>query len=604
MSGTQAESQELLLALDREDRARFEEHYGKIRTYAYWGTPRGQIDALQKWANLNDQEKTDLIANPNVEPPSPTASEQQHINDVMASGEWVYARVLDPSFGDHDRNKTWPPHRTIYLYVNVDTDYNIIDRVVVKRSEHSRGEGGAKSREYLLHEARLHEKLSDVGCKHIIGLRSWGDSDHENVFLLYMDYAPGGDIWQIEGIARRNKKQIPEIYLWVIFDALAEALYVLQIGNSSQFDANGEFIPQAPQPGWNRIVHRDIKPGDIFLGDPNPPYMGYLTPMLGDFGTALEMTDGLEFERRQGTPGWKAPEQMYSQADVARLSKPEQDALVFKDKTDIWAVGLVMWQLMRSSSYAYRHLKDIRVKIMDFEEPELESPYADGIVDDHLKNYGAMYSTNLERLVQKCVEAQQEDRPDINQLRRNVRRELVKAKGIFGDPEVAGPELLMEHLKVRLQDDAFGVGAQGPQGKRRRPPDGVDSAAVAGGAVVAPPEDPLGDPQDDPQEDPREDPQEDLQEDPSEAPLPGPPPGWAKAAEPTNVHELGVFSRNQKAIPAAERAGFLWWLGGFRGGQVEDTKSAAWYKGKNYKHLKTKWDALSDADKAMYRSWG
>ncbi|KAF2496833.1 kinase-like protein [Lophium mytilinum] len=580
MAITQADADRtefLLGELDLSDRIKFDEHFGRIRRFPFWRTPRGRIRALEKWIDLDEQGKIDLIANQEVEPPSPTASEQRYINEFLASGEWVYARVLDPSFAHYAEKweYKWPPDRTVYLYINVDTDYNIIDRAAIKRVVYSDSEGSTDTREHLQDEARLHKKLSDLGCAHIIGLRSSGDKVHQNTFLLYMDYAPGGDLWQIEKRARSNSKQIPEMYLWIIFDALAEALYVLQNGHSAQFDANGAFIPQEPEPGWDSIVHRDIKPGNIFLGDVKPPYMGYLTPMLGDFGLAVESTDDEEFKGGAGTRGWMAPELQISQEELLEKPTIEQDAVAIRDKTDIWALGLVMWQLMRSSSYPAEHLQAIREEHLDFATPELESPYAKEIVDDHLQNHREMYSTTLERQVRMCVEARQENRPDISRLRREVRVELIRAKGIFGDPGVADPELLMQHLKVRFRDDAFGVGVQGPPRKRRRLTGGVGSADVVGEHVGVPAEEPktvsiAAAPAAPPAPAP-------APLAPPPAPPPGPPASWPKAAPPTNRDERTFYSRKRDGVPAAERTGFLWWLGGYRAGRIADNRRPTWY---------------------------
>jgi serine/threonine protein kinase len=45
----------------------------------------------------------------------------------------------------------------------------------------------------------------------------------------------------------------------------------------------------SPLPGWNPIIHLDIKDANIFLGTPTDPYRGYLTPLLADFGLSADM---------------------------------------------------------------------------------------------------------------------------------------------------------------------------------------------------------------------------------------------------------------------------------------------------------------------------
>ena len=100
---------------------------------------------------------------------------------------------------------------------------------------------------------------------------------------------------------------IPEPFVWYCFIQLCKAAMVMDRGTDTM----------ACTPGWQGVIHRDIKPDNIFLYD--PPVGGewqlYPSPKLGDFDRAVETnlqdpsTTNPRMFRNVGTPGFCAPEQ-------------------------------------------------------------------------------------------------------------------------------------------------------------------------------------------------------------------------------------------------------------------------------------------------------
>jgi serine/threonine protein kinase len=94
---------------------------------------------------------------------------------------------------------------------------------------------------------------------------------------------------------------------------------------------------------WTEVIHRDIKPGNIFLAAPlSKTGRGIPVCKLGDFGVAVppeyRPLRNPEDMRRAGTKGWRAPEQQYYEDAVHRRK--------LSSATNIWAVGRVMLALV------------------------------------------------------------------------------------------------------------------------------------------------------------------------------------------------------------------------------------------------------------------
>lgn len=110
---------------------------------------------------------------------------------------------------------------------------------------------------------------------------------------------------------------IPEHSIWYIWKCLIQALVSLRTGNlctepyRGTDDATGGDSPNV----WGPIVHRDIKPDNIFLGDADPAYKFYRRPLLADFGLSFtldEYDEELQGQdvgdtRKVGTAGWQPP---------------------------------------------------------------------------------------------------------------------------------------------------------------------------------------------------------------------------------------------------------------------------------------------------------
>ena len=78
-----------------------------------------------------------------------------------------------------------------------------------------------------------------------------------------------------------------------------------------------------------RIIHRDLKLGNIFLDD-------NLDVKVGDFGLATELNEPNERKKTMcGTPNYIAPEILQSEGKRA-----------YSYEVDIWAIGVITYTLL------------------------------------------------------------------------------------------------------------------------------------------------------------------------------------------------------------------------------------------------------------------
>ncbi|KAI9765707.1 MAG: hypothetical protein M1835_007331 [Candelina submexicana] len=155
---------------------------------------------------------------------------------------------------------------------------------------------------------------------------------------LYMEYCELGDLHDlIDAYNQRGLSwRVPEAFAWQVFSQMVQALCYIHQGLEgwnaiSRAATNGE---TTGADGWTQVLHRDIKPGNIFLQAPrlrqdrNPGT--YPVAKLGDFGLAIHENHPRFRPSREetGTPGWLPPEY------------PN-----FGQRGDVWALGAVVQTL-------------------------------------------------------------------------------------------------------------------------------------------------------------------------------------------------------------------------------------------------------------------
>ena len=177
-------------------------------------------------------------------------------------------------------------------------------------------------------------------------------------YRMYLEYCPHGDL---EGVITDYQRRealtaedgnvvnvrIPELTLWGIFESLVSAACLMQFGRLPGTTSNRSNHLDG------EIVHRGIKPENIFLSPPHARLWPYL-PMvkLGDSGYAVHAKDKFlrnpDNLRGTKTTQYMAPEQrVWTEESRKQYSNGRAEQV--RSSSDIYAIGRIMMSLMNLS---------------------------------------------------------------------------------------------------------------------------------------------------------------------------------------------------------------------------------------------------------------
>ncbi|ORY79813.1 kinase-like domain-containing protein, partial [Protomyces lactucae-debilis] len=236
-----------------------------------------------------------------------------------------------------------------------------------------------REREQLQAEMRI---LASLQHKHIVQYIEQVTDQSTKMVYIYMEYCGNGDLHEL---ITARKEQNPgvkfaEAMIWQVFSQLCLALYRCHNG----FDA-------PPPRMQNTVLHRDIKPQNIFLDHDN-------RVKLGDFGLSKEVTGPGLADTYVGTPFYMSPEIIAGRA--------------YNAKSDIWAMGCCIYELCTfEPPFLARDQQELNVKI---KAGQITSVTRHG------------YSESLDRAIRACLSQSEQRRPSAATLLRMQEMHLAR----------------------------------------------------------------------------------------------------------------------------------------------------------------------------------
>ena len=189
--------------------------------------------------------------------------------------------------------------------------------------------------------------LRELQHKHIVQYFDRNIDKKNQTIYIIMEHCAGGDLQKIIKRCIQNKEQINEEFVWKVFAQIVSGLQYCHCRNSAK---SGD----KPQ----KILHRDLKPGNILLDAKNDV-------KLGDFGLARILnTDSVFAKTHVGTPYYMSPEQINEQH--------------YNEKSDIWSLGCVIYEMcaLRPPFKATTHY-NLALKIKEGKYSRIPSTYSD-----------------------------------------------------------------------------------------------------------------------------------------------------------------------------------------------------------------------------------
>ncbi|KAH3672418.1 hypothetical protein WICMUC_004254 [Wickerhamomyces mucosus] len=282
------------------------------------------------------------------------------------------------------------------------------DSKLLVRKEIQYGHMNPKERSQLVSEFRI---LSELNHPNIVQYIHHSHIPEHHLLYLYMEYCDGGDLSNIIKSYKKSNEYLPENIIWDIFTQILMALYKCHYGENIPLIKN--IYQDFDYPNTNDqtrvIIHRDIKPDNIFLANGNFK--------LGDFGLAKSLNNEVEFASTcVGTPYYMSPEVL--------LDRP------YSPLCDIWSLGCVIYELcaLHPPFQAKTHL-------------QLQKKIQTGIfppIPDH-------YSSALKSVITRCIQVDLNLRSSSFEL-----LQLINFKIQMKDIQLINYEMNLKHFENEL----------------------------------------------------------------------------------------------------------------------------------------------------------
>ncbi|KXT13342.1 hypothetical protein AC579_6033 [Pseudocercospora musae] len=354
------------------------------------------------------------------------------------------------------------------LWVKVDKNDTIIDRLVRKCEVVSASSWPQKFRQQDTAnptplEAYFANKCASVSPSHFAGIRSWNSDRVKYILTLYSPFCAHGDLAGIIDKSVASGTPLPEPFLWAAFLHLVEACMIMRNGS----------LGQGLVPDWYYVIHRDIKPGNIFIDGPGERFPAYPTLKVADFGLATETykddpNNPSQYNGGSGSAPYRPPEQLNKKRRLADSGTPEQELEEPRlwEWTNVYAIGVVMYQMYHNW------------ELLKAEQKYLVPNEADW----YMSNPSVTRSPNLQKYIARCIRRKPERRTGLDKLYDKLQK--MKPRG---NREME--KYLQDAVNgLQPENDAYDVTFGGPQkyaiGMAYEEPSGFGSSDLSATDVI------------------------------------------------------------------------------------------------------------------------